>query len=174
KRKLDELKKLLDQKTPLTPEQIEELKRELQRLSDQNEQLRASNQQLNDDLEKKKNELAQAQSELQALQQELTFWRDHNVVMSIASMWDSDTTDIDVMVRAPSGEIFAPKTEKLFGRQTSAYAEDSHGKFTNGSTFRQLNEGMAFPLLENGDYLVFYRVPANATPADYSHLVAGY
>lgn len=165
--RLEQLKKMLDQNTPLTSGQIEELKGELQRLSDQNNQLRAANDQLN-------SELSQAKTDLKSTQDERDFYRTDRAIMSLTSVWGTDATDVDVMVKTPSGQVFAPKKQKLFGHDIFASGEDSHGIGKDGKPFRTLNEGIIFPLREDGDYLVFYRIPPNADPASYASLFGTY
>src|SRR5262249_8135996 len=101
------------------------------------------------------------------------FYAGYNSTLVILSGWDSSNADIDVMVMDPSGRIFSPKKQKVLGQDVpEMFGNDSHA--TPGPP--NSTEELVVNLTKSGDYLVFYHVPNNATPADYASLYgfAGY
>lgn len=155
RQKFDELKKLLDKglKGPLSPEEAEQLKNELNRLGAQNQQLQ--------------NTLAQTKQDLQAMTADRDDLRDKvQLFVNIMAQWPSEKVDMDIFLIDHNGGIFGPKAETLLGKKVTKIGADSHGQ---GQAPRD-NEYFSVSIEPNQKYFVVYRVPAGASPADYSDL----
>ena len=174
KRKFDELKKLLEKglKGPLTPEEVAQLQAELTRLQSENQQLAAQNSQLQAQIDQLQNQVNQVTAQLDQATKDRDFWQNQNATISIVSLWDSEDTDVDVMVLTPDGRVIGHKEgETVLGRQVSKTGCDSHiGNFKSSTESLVLYTS----LYGGGDYLIFYRVPRNGNPANYVNLLGFY
>ena len=174
-KQLEELQKIVKQAAggPLTAEQIQQLMDELNKMRQQLDDLRGQIQQLQAQNSQLQNQLTQAQQQLQQAKQDLddmtkekNFWMSQQGTASIVTSWDSAATDIDVLVMAPDGTIYSPKSnDKVLGRDAILDGDDSHS-----SSAPYNHEGVLAYLTKSGDYLVFYRVPKGANPATYASL----
>jgi len=162
-KQLDDLQKIVKQAAggPMTADQI-------QQLMNQMTQLRQQLQAAQDQAQQLQGQLTQAQQQLDQTDKEKNFWKAQQGTVAILSSWDSSNTDIDVMAMAPDGSVYSPKVkDKFLGKDCIFDGDDSHAGTTKYS-----HEGLLLYLPKSGDYLVFYRVPQNAIPADYINLNA--
>jgi len=154
----DQIQQLMDQMNQLR-QQVAQLQQQLQTEQNNAQQLQSGNGQL-------QGQVAQMQQQLDQTTKEKNFWKAQQGTLAILSFWDSASTDIDVMAMAPNGAVYSPKQkDKFFDKDCIYEGDDSHA-----GTIKYNHEGLLVYLEKTGDYLIFYRVPQNATPTDYVNL----
>lgn len=165
KEKIDELKKLLEKglKGPLTAEEAEELKKELDRLEAENARLHSENDDLKEENDQLQSQLDQTKKDLDTMTADRDSWKEKvKASLIVMAGWNSEALDFDMFLIQPGNRFYGPKKEKILGKDVDLGIVDSHKPGAKPDS----KEAVSTNINYKETWLVAYRIPPGATPAD--------